>query len=327
MDPATILKQAARTKNPDVRQKLFSLYKKQKLIRDIKTCTSCRLRNHAREPVPWSGPVPAPIAVVGEGPGVLEDKKGAPFVGSAGQLLNKLLKEIGLDREKIFVFNTVCCRPPNNRTPLPDELAACRKYLRAQLDLSEAKLVILLGATALSAFKPGEPVSAWRGRWFTIDDRVFFVTYHPAAALRSPDRLKDIRQDFQVLKKLARIIDYDRDREEVNRLMTETIEYVFNTCPEVLSPANAPALWEGLSKWACRAYNCRNMYLLELVLEKEKELARALAECDPKDWPEVTETAAWMERSVEKRTPAGLHHLFHHVFAGPERTERTYDRT
>jgi len=296
VDPAAILKQAARTKNPDARAKLFSLYKKQKLVRDIKTCAGCQLYHTRKNAVPWSGPAPAPIAVLGEGPGMLEDEQGKPFVGSAGQLLNKLLKEIDLDRDKIFVFNTVCCRPPNNRTPLPDELVACEKNMRTQLDISEAKLVVLLGATALSIFKPGEAVGAWRGRWFIAGDRVFFATYHPAAALRSPDRLKDMREDFQTLKKLARVIDYDRDREEVNRLMTENIEYVFNTCPEALNPANALALWERLSEWACRAYNCRNMYLLELALKKEKELARALAEFEGKpimeSWPRITEVAA-----------------------------------
>jgi DNA polymerase len=129
VDPAAILKQAAKTKNPDARAKLFSLYKKQKLIRDIKTCIGCRLSHVRKNAVPWSGPAPAPIAACGEAPGMQENEKGVPFVGPAGQLLNKLLKEIGLDRDKIFVFNTVCCRPPGNRTPLPDELAACRKEI------------------------------------------------------------------------------------------------------------------------------------------------------------------------------------------------------
>lgn len=295
MDPAVILKQAARTKNPDARAKLFSLYKKQKLVRDIKTCTDCQLHYTRKNAVPWSGPAPAPIAVLGEGPGMQEDEQGKPFVGPAGQLLNKLLKEIGLDRDKIFVFNAVCCRPPGNRTPLPDELAACEKWFKAQLDISGAKLVILLGATALFAFKPGETVGAWRGRWFIINNRVFFVTYHPAAALRSPDRLKDMRADFQVLKKLARPFD----QRIVNRMLTETTEHIFRTCPEHLNPATVPSLWEKILDQSCRAYNCRNMYLLELALEKEKKLADALAKFKNENeltilrrWPEITKVAA-----------------------------------
>ena len=295
MELTTILKQAAKTKNLSARQKLLSLYKKQKLIQEIKTCTNCHLHYTRKNAVPWSGPVPAFLAVLGEGPGVREDEQGKPFVGPAGQLLNKLLKEIGLDRDKIFIFNTICCRPPMNQTPAPVELAACEKFFHAQLNISEAKLVVLLGAAALSIFKPGEAVGAWRGRWFTIDNRVFLSTYHPAAALRSPDRLKDMRTDFQVLKKLAQPFV----RSKITKMQLEATEYIFRTCPEHLNPSVLPSLWEKVLDRACYAHSCRNLYLLEAVLEKWKKQADGLAKFKDvpagelmKRWSEVVEVAA-----------------------------------
>ena len=123
---------------------------------------------------------------VGEGPGAEEDRQGQPFVGAAGQLLDKIIQAIGLQREQVYIANIVKCRPPGNRDPQPDEAAACRPYLDRQIDLVRPKVIVALGRVAAQALLGNDlPLGRMRGRWFAVRGVPTMVTYHPAALLRN----------------------------------------------------------------------------------------------------------------------------------------------
>ena len=175
------------------------------LRKRIVGCQKCGLRAAARSPVPFRGPTPAEFAVVGEGPGKAEDEQGKPFVGAAGRLLKSLLAEhlqVDLDTE-VFVANVVACRPPGNRTPTQPEVKSCNQHLQDQLLLSQAKWVILLGATALKSFRPDALITRIHGRPFFLETTYFFPTFHPAAIFRDRTLQKVVEQDLERLSYLA----------------------------------------------------------------------------------------------------------------------------
>ncbi len=146
--------------------------------------------------------------IVGEGPGFNEDLQGKPFVGAAGQLLDKLLAQIDLDRSRVFITNVVKCRPPQNRDPLPAEAETCLPYLRSQFKLVRPKAVLILGRHALQQMLPGVgSISRVHGRFFERSGVAFMPCYHPAAALHNGALLADLRQDFErVRKHLDRVV-------------------------------------------------------------------------------------------------------------------------
>ncbi|HEX9234774.1 MAG TPA: uracil-DNA glycosylase, partial [Actinomycetota bacterium] len=147
----------------------------------------------------------AQVMFIGEGPGYYEDKQGEPFVGAAGQLLTRLLGEIGLRREDVYIANVVKCRPPGNRDPLPDEIEACRPYLQGQLDLIRPRVVVTLGNFATRVILDRQvSISRVRGQRFTVDGRTVIPTFHPAAVLHgggeAGSQMAAIRQDFVTIK-------------------------------------------------------------------------------------------------------------------------------
>lgn len=149
------------------------------------TCVRCRL-SEGRTQVVWAdGNLDSDILFIGEGPGFHEDKQGIPFVGAAGQLLDRLLGEVGLDRSQVAIVNVVKCRPPGNRDPLPDEIEACRPYLEAQLAHMQPKVIVTLGNFA-TRFILEEQVGITKARGQRYERRGATVvpTFHPAAALR-----------------------------------------------------------------------------------------------------------------------------------------------
>jgi uracil-DNA glycosylase len=177
----------------------------EELARTASTCTLCRLSAGRTQVVFASGNADAELMFIGEGPGFHEDKQGLPFVGAAGQLLNRLLEEIGLSRDETYVCNVVKCRPPGNRDPLPDEIEACKPYLMDQIRLVDPRVIATLGNFA-TRFILGRPtaISRVRGQRHAIDGRVVIPTFHPAAILRgggdSSTQMEAIRSDFREMR-------------------------------------------------------------------------------------------------------------------------------
>jgi DNA polymerase len=177
----------------------------EELARVASVCTRCRLSAGRTQVVFADGSPDAELMFVGEGPGYHEDQQGLPFVGAAGQLLNRLLGEIGMSREEVRITNTVLCRPPGNRDPLPDELESCRPYLLEQVRLVEPKVIVTLGnfATRVILERP-VAISRVRGQRFPWNERVVIPTFHPAAVLRGGgdnSRIMGlVRQDFTEIR-------------------------------------------------------------------------------------------------------------------------------
>jgi DNA polymerase len=153
-----------------------------------------------------TGNADADLMFIGEGPGYYEDKQGEPFVGAAGQLLNKMLEEIGVRRADVYIANVIKCRPPGNRDPLPEEVDACTPWLREQITLIEPRVIVTLGnfATRLILDKPIS-ISRVRGQRFPLEGRTVIPTFHPAAILRgggeASTQMAALRSDFQEIKR------------------------------------------------------------------------------------------------------------------------------
>ncbi|MBA3728679.1 MAG: uracil-DNA glycosylase [Actinobacteria bacterium] len=169
------------------------------------TCTRCRLAAGRTQVVFGVGSPSADVMFIGEGPGYHEDKQGEPFVGAAGQLLTRLLGEIGLRREDVYIANVVKCRPPGNRDPLPDEIDSCRPYLVGQLELVRPRVVVTLGNFATRMILERQvSISRVRGQRFELDGRTVVPTFHPAAILRgggeASAQMAAIRSDFAAVR-------------------------------------------------------------------------------------------------------------------------------
>src|SRR5438093_5284602 len=155
--------------------------------RALQGCRKCKLCEGRTTIVFGSGHPRAEFVVIGEGPGADEDAQGLPFVGRAGQLLTKMLESVQLSRDDVFVTNAVLCRPPGNRNPEADELAACRPFLDAKLGVIQPKVILALGSVATQALlKTKEPIGKLRGRLHAFGDAVLIPTFHPAFLLRNP---------------------------------------------------------------------------------------------------------------------------------------------
>ncbi len=181
-------------------EKAETLEKLEKLIKD---CTACKLCEGRNKFVFGSGNPNADVMCVGEGPGAEEDKQGLPFVGRAGQLLTDILKAIKFERDEVYIANIVKCRPPGNRTPLPDEMDTCLPYLRKQYELIQPKLILCLGLTAAKGLlKSRESLTSMRGKIYEFEDAKVMVTYHPAALLRNPNWKRPCWEDLKKFKQL-----------------------------------------------------------------------------------------------------------------------------
>ena len=161
-------------------------------------CARCKLAGSRQRIVFGSGNPGADLMFVGEAPGREEDEQGVPFVGAAGQLLQKIIEAMGMRREDVFIVNTVLCRPPNNRNPEPDEVASCRPFLREQIRLVAPRVIVTLGTFAAHAIlDTDEPISRLRGRWQAAHGARVMPTFHPAYLLRSPQHKKAVWADMQ----------------------------------------------------------------------------------------------------------------------------------
>ena len=167
------------------------------LIDHVKDCMECDLHKERQNVVFNSGNPNADLMLIGEGPGQQEDEEGLPFVGRSGQLLTKILESVGINRDDIYIANTVKCRPPNNRTPLQSEMDACRDYLIRQIQVVKPKIICPLGSAAIkSVLGSTDPITKIRGQWITkpvnyMDDDLYIMPiFHPAYLLRNSSKEK-----------------------------------------------------------------------------------------------------------------------------------------
>jgi uracil-DNA glycosylase family 4 len=176
----------------------------EELDREASACVKCRLAQGRTQVVFGVGSPSADVMFIGEGPGYYEDKQGEPFVGAAGQLLTKLLGEIGLRREDVYIANVVKCRPPGNRDPLPDEIDACKPYLAGQIQNIDPRVIVTLGNFATRFLLDRQiSISRVRGQRFDVDGRTVVPTFHPAAILHgggeSSSQMQALRSDFETV--------------------------------------------------------------------------------------------------------------------------------
>ena len=191
---------------------------------EVRACTKCRLHETRTKAVPGEGDPETEVVFVGEGPGFNEDRGGRPFIGRAGDLLVKLLASIGWRRNEVFITNIVKCRPPDNRDPQPDEIAACGPYLHRQLEVLDPAVIVTLGRHSMARFMPGARISQAHGTVRPVDpetgarDALVFAMYHPAAALRTP--AIEVESYADIAGVPAALLDARRRREAV-RPVTE----------------------------------------------------------------------------------------------------------
>jgi DNA polymerase len=172
------------------------------IAQEVRACTGCRLCEKRKNAVPGEG-VPRPLVLVlGEGPGADEDASGRPFVGRAGQLLDKMLAAISLSRRtNCFIANIVKCRPPGNRDPAPDEETACFPFLERQIEVLKPKMILAVGRIAAQwMLHTTDPIGRIRGRWLSYQGIPFMVTYHPSALLRNEDLKKPAWEDLKLFR-------------------------------------------------------------------------------------------------------------------------------
>jgi len=174
---------------------------------DIKTdigpaCMRCKLCTQGRSQIVFGvGHPKARLMFVGEAPGEEEDKRGEPFVGRAGQLLTKIIEAIGLSRDQVYIANVIKCRPPDNRNPEPDEVAACEPYLFRQIDVIRPAVIVPLGKFAAQCLlKTTDPITRLRGRRFDYRGTTLIPTFHPAYLLRNPSAKREVWEDMKLVR-------------------------------------------------------------------------------------------------------------------------------
>ncbi|MEN6330618.1 MAG: uracil-DNA glycosylase [Smithella sp.] len=169
---------------------------------DMADCQLCSLGKTRKNLVFGDGNPQAKIVFVGEAPGADEDEQGKPFVGRAGQLLTKIIEAMGLSREEVYICNILKCRPPQNRNPLPEEIAACEPFLKQQLKIISPQIICALGTfAAKTLLKTDVPISVLRGRFHYYEGIKLMPTYHPAYLLRNPAAKKTVWEDVQLIMK------------------------------------------------------------------------------------------------------------------------------
>ncbi|MEA1899045.1 MAG: uracil-DNA glycosylase [Bacteroidota bacterium] len=166
---------------------------------EIQECRKCPLEKTRNHVIVGEGPQNAPIMIIGEAPGRDEDLQGRPFVGKSGQLLDKILEACGFNRkEHVYISNILKCRPPGNRTPQPEEIAACQPWLMKQVELIDPKIIILLGATALKTLVgKDQRITLVRGQWLVWSGRPTMPVFHPSALLRNPGLKRPTWEDYK----------------------------------------------------------------------------------------------------------------------------------
>jgi len=185
------------------------------LYAEVTGCRKCILGQGRTHAVPGEGPENAEIMFIGEAPGFHEDRQGRPFVGAAGQYLEELLQKIGLTRADVYIANVIKCRPPGNRDPETDEIAACRPYLDAQIGLIRPRLVVTLGRFSMERYFPGASISRIHGQPKRVGNVTYYPMFHPAAALHQPRWRSLVEEDFlRIPSLLARVNEIEQKEPE-----------------------------------------------------------------------------------------------------------------
>ncbi len=166
------------------------------LNEEIALCQQCEIARYRTKVVPGEGAEDADILFIGEAPGWHEDQQGRPFVGQAGQYLDKLLASINLKREQVYIANVIKCRPQGNRDPLPVEIHNCRKWLERQIELIHPKMIVTLGRYSMDMFFPGKSIGKIHGTAQKKDNVIYYAMYHPAAALHQQSLRQTIEADM-----------------------------------------------------------------------------------------------------------------------------------
>jgi DNA polymerase len=168
----------------------------QEIAGQVAECKKCQLSFSRKKAVPGEGPGKAEIMLIGEGPGFYENEQGRPFVGAAGKFLDELLEKAGVSRKEVFITNVVKCRPPGNRDPSPEELAACNAYLDRQIDAINPLIIVTLGRYSMAKFLPNVRISEVHGQPAWVRGRLIIPMFHPAAALHQPSLKTSVERDF-----------------------------------------------------------------------------------------------------------------------------------
>ena len=213
---------------------------------EVRACDRCRLSQGRTNAVPGEGNPDTEVVFVGEGPGQNEDRQGRPFVGAAGGLLQELLGMIGWARDDVFITNVVKCRPPNNRDPEADEIAACEPFLRRQLEVLDPALLVTLGRFSLQTFMPGDRISRVHGTERPIDpstgvrSATGYALYHPAAALRQGSLKETMQRDVAALPEVLIRARAERDA-SATTTTTTTTTFAPLQAPQPTDPATSTA--------------------------------------------------------------------------------------
>jgi uracil-DNA glycosylase len=172
------------------------------LAKQIGKCQLCGLGRSRTNAVPGEGPATAHIMFIGEAPGYHEDQQGRPFVGASGKFLDELLASMGMRREQVYIANVIKCRPPQNRDPLPEEIATCKSYLDQQIALVKPAVIVTLGRFSMARYFPDQSISRIHGQAKKIGSTLYVPMFHPAAALHQPKYRSLIEEDFARLPAL-----------------------------------------------------------------------------------------------------------------------------
>ena len=186
----------------------------EQIAEEIRVCERCELHRTRTKSVPGEGPADAKVMLIGEAPGWNEDQQGRPFVGAAGKFLEELLAKAALRRSDVFITNVVKSRPPGNRDPLPDEIAACAPYLDRQIEVIDPDVIVTLGRFSMARWFPGERISRIHGQSKRVGRRLIVPMYHPAAALHQQALRTTIEEDFARLPKILAEAEVARQAEE-----------------------------------------------------------------------------------------------------------------
>jgi uracil-DNA glycosylase family 4 len=189
------------------------------LYQQIALCQKCEIAKFRTKVVPGEGAEDADIMFIGEAPGWHEDQQGRPFVGPAGQFLDKLLASINLKREQVYIANVIKCRPTSNRDPLPSEIRNCRQWLERQIEIINPRMIVTLGRYSMARYFPGKSISKIHGMAQKRDNVIYFAMYHPAAALHQQSLRQAIEADMlKIPKLLAEVKNIQETKPEPQQL-------------------------------------------------------------------------------------------------------------